>query len=100
MRIALDSSLLVAHEQLAGALGELARQAAVASLVHEELLVAARRLLAVQRELLARSTLGLKRNRFQYPQSTAFFISVWQLAMPPLMECISHGEYAMISDGP
>ena len=30
-------------------------------------------------------------DQFQLPHSTAFFISFWQLIMPPLMECISQG---------
>ena len=51
--VASHSGLLVLLEELLGALGELAREAAVASLVHEELLVATRRLLGVERELLA-----------------------------------------------
>ena len=53
MLVAIQGGLLVALEELGGALGELAGQAAVTGLVHEELLVAARRLLGVQHELLS-----------------------------------------------
>ncbi len=61
MRPAVHGRLLVLGEQLAGALGELAGQTAVASLVHEEVLVLALdRLLGVDDELLARSALGIE----------------------------------------
>ena len=46
--------LLVLLEELGCALGELARQTAVAGLVHEELLVSTSRLLGVEGELLTR----------------------------------------------
>lgn len=53
MLVASHSGVLVLLEELLGALGEGADEAAVASLVHQEVLVTAGRLLGVERELLA-----------------------------------------------
>ena len=64
MLIAVHCGLLVALEQLAGTVGELAGQTAVAGFVLQEVLIAAGGSLE-SRVNFAPSAAGLKRNRFQ-----------------------------------
>ena len=58
--VAVHSGLLVLLEELLGALGEGTRQRSVTGLVHQELLITARGLLGIERELLAGSSGGIE----------------------------------------
>ena len=89
MLVTLLGRVLVAGEETLRTLGELAGQAAVTGLVHQELLITAGGRLGVQRELLL--ALGVVAEQVPVAALDSFFISFWQFIMPPLMLCISQG---------